>query len=208
MDRRNLCMALVSVLLLSTSFIAGCTDPFSRRIGCTDCGCRYDGTVFRPEGQATLTINGSDIAHASAFASTEFFLGLPRTDYQFKMIQVIAATNTTPERIIYDISFGGPTDVSPAFKVPMKAWTNYSVNLHTEYSTDPYVQNMTFFNGGNDIHVKLWNDQSGDVLNVTVDPTIKGISVNQTDRSDNILHVGTAQWTFDIKVQNENICID
>jgi hypothetical protein len=209
MERKFVCIALVTVMLLSTSFIAGCTDPFSNRKGsCPQCGCRYHGTRFDPGQQAQLTLTGDDLLHASAFTKTDFHLELPTTDYRFKFSKVIPATNSTPQMIIYNISFAGPTDVDSSFKVPMRVWTNYSVELSSYSNQDTYVQNRTFFNGSNVIKVKLWNDQDGDMLNMTVDPAIPGIDVKKSVGRDNILKVNTTQWNFDIEVDNGMLCID
>ncbi len=207
MDRKNLSLALVTVMLMSTSFIAGCTDPFIPRIGCTDCGCSYSGTALQPEQSAQLTITGADIPHASDFAKTNFRISLVRPDYELSVSSVQPATNTTPERILYDFSFRGPTDVSPRFKVPERVWTNYTIALVAE-SSDPYIKSRTFFNGTNDIKVRLWNDQGGEVLNMTVDPPILGITVDHTERGHNILRVNTTEWAFDITVNNGAICKD
>ena len=207
MDRRNLCMAIVTVMLLSTSFIAGCTDPFHPVRICPQCGCHYYGTEFEPTGQAILNITGTDLAHKGAFESTNYFLALPTTDYMLKVYQVVPATNKTPEQVVYNFSFKGPTDVSPAFKVPWRTLSNYTVSLQSE-STDTYLNNRTFFNGSNQIKVKLWNDSGGLRLNVTVDPPVPGVSVEPKLGTRNILWVQTAQWNFDIEVRNSEICVD
>jgi hypothetical protein len=209
MERKNLCMVLVTVMLLSTSFIAGCTDPFfNNRRYCPQCGCHYDGTVVQPEtNQAQLTLTGPDIAYAAEFAKTEFRMSLPTTEYRLRVAGVIPATNTTPQKIMYDLQFAGPTDVSPRFKLPEKVWTNYSITLGT-YSTNKYIQNRTFFNGSNEIKGKLWNDDGGDVLNVTLDTHMPGIAINQTGRGHNFLMVNTTEWSFEIAIDNGRICID
>jgi hypothetical protein len=211
MERKTLCTALVTVLLLSTSFIAGCTDPFStgnNRRYCPECGCHYTGTLIEPEGQqAQFTLTGSDIAHAKEFINTDFRLTFVKTDYRLHFESSIPANNSTPQTLNYKIEFDGPTDMNPSFKLPERVWTNYSIELHT-MSTDSYLKNRTYFNGSNSIKGKLWNDQDGDILNVTVDPPILGVSIEKTGPGRNRLMVNTIEWSFGIDIDSWVICSD
>jgi hypothetical protein len=207
MERKNVCIALVTVMLLSTSFIAGCTDPFYRKGSCPQCGCHYSGTRFQPGDEARLTITGPDIPHGSEFAKTPFRLSTGRLQYELQPSSVIPATNTTPQTIIYEIVFSGPTDTSGYVKIAERVWTDYTIGIYAE-TQDAYIKNRTFFNGSNNIKGKLWNDQGGEVLNMTVEPAIQGISINATDRGRDFLQINTTEWAFEIEARNGMICID
>jgi hypothetical protein len=212
MDRSGLTGITVVMVLLSMT-IAGCTT-FSEPGGKFGDGCHYEETAVSWSGSLTYRIAGDDLGHETNLTSTNFGVSLRVgnivRDGNLKLTSTVPDNTTGGKKLSYQIIYKTPNraDAREKLVIPDGGTVNLTIRIYIEGTKDPFILSKNFFDGTNNITGKVQMRGDGDNLTVTLDKPYPGVKiVNTGDGSGREIQVRTTEWTFDVDLSNEILCV-
>jgi len=212
MDRAGLTGITVVLVLLSMT-IAGCTT-FSEPGGKFGSGCHYEETMASWSGGLTYSVAGEDLDHEANLTSTNFGVSLRVgnivRDGNLKLTSTVPDNTTGGKRLSYQIMYKTPNraDGREKLVIPDGGTVNLTIRFYIEGTKDPFILSKTFFDSTNNITGKVQMRGDGDNLTVTLDRAYPGVKiVTKEDGRGREIQVRTTEWTFDVDLTNEILCV-
>jgi len=196
MDRTRICLAMVGVLILLSSSMAGCINPLHpwdrpKEGNVQDDmpgGCFFEGTSVELENDfMVLMLEKSEWDHADNLTKAKMNLtfdapGSGEWTWDLHYDQFTTPADPDYKGFSFDLvpTF---TERHLEFSITAEVWTPFSIEFNID-SPDQVIATKGYFNGGKSIEGTMMALENGDVLYLQFEEDYKGVSVYPVNRID------------------------